>query len=1487
MGVRIPSLAKARWKRSAVLLLSGSLIVWVGADRLVAALFERLRPELEQKLSEPLGHPLKIGDYRGLRPLGLAIGPTEVLPGPKDNSRASLEGLTVSLAPLASLIRLRPVAVVTLEGSRLTLRRNNSGSYWVPGPTKGEPPPKIDLRLRFTQPARVNIQPANLKFTANARADVQLAQGWVKGAAQLGLPDQGRLFLEGSGRWDRLELDVRVRLEKIRLKQLQGLLPGNEPLQLQGQIGGDFQLSLQQGRVGCDGALSLVGFQLRGGSFPESLSSREARISCREDQLQLPLSHWRYGPWTASVQGGARLNNSYGIDLKVNQQHQGHAFQARIDGPWHEPRLRASGRWSLDPKSPVDGPLQMKLQMRTNWRNPKTVKAILDSLEVNSPGLKVRARGPLYPQLGVSTQRLELAGTGWKSIPLLSELLGNQSLVKGRVQLEGASFTPKLQLALAQQRNPLLEHWSLQAGWSAESGLLRIKQFSSPQLNVVADMPLSVDQGRLLIGELQAELNLSPFPLARVGSLLDTSMAGTLAASGQVRGPLWSIRPNLFIRVVNPEVGRLRLREAWQGNLSGLPTGGGILRMTSAGAVIPGQLSSQLGRNWLPKELTISRGAGELSLDGTPASYRWQLNNFSVEGVEVAMAAKQRFEGIYGQFSGSGSLGLQPLAVDGQVTISHPGLMGIQLRQALLQGKVANHSYELTGEFLPPDTGQITLDAQGQLGGELSAKAEARGLSARWLTSTAQQLATINDVAPPAVGDARDLGTLLVQTFGGSLDGQLKALVAAHSSLNDFNQRNRQSKVIHPEDLQGQMDAVIDLKGPDLAKLKLELKAKGHLWREGEDQDHALQIKPLFVTIQGPLHGGGGTFSLLHVPFSLLSLVAPLPTSLRGALGLSGRYNLGDGSPQLTADLVLENAKLADSTLNVDKGQISLADSLLKLDLALRSSSSQEPVTVIGQVPLDPSLPIDVRVESHGDGLRFLDGFAEGALTWKGGSSDLSLLLSGSLSSPQANGFLVMENGEFVFMDQAFKELEAKMFFDFNRLEVQHLKAKIGANGILQGAGAIALLRPAAEEHPLTIEISKSRFKLPMADVAVDANLKLRGALLKPLLGGEVTIDDGAITPAGSGLMRPITSVVKSTKRSGSGLALVASSSSKVVDANTLLEQQWDFKKPLVLLGPDVDVNRSEMLRSVMPNIPAVRFDNLRLKLGPDLRISAKPLANFRTQGLLTLNGSADPNLQVRGVVWMLSGRLNLFTTTFSLDRRTPNVAVFTPSQGLIPYVDVAMTSQVSDSVSLGTDSDAASSNVFDINGTGALGVGGQLRMIKVMVNAEGPADRLWRRQKGSQSRQYIQLRSSPSLPRAQLLGLIGGNSLAGLSGDDSGAALATVIGQSLLTPLLGTISDAFSQRMQITLSPTYVSPEVTSKRERVSGQVPPSLELVTNIGIDVTERLNLSVLTTPDRSAIPPQGTLTYQISPNIDLSGSVDSQGTWQSQLQLFFRF
>jgi translocation and assembly module TamB len=493
-------------------------------------------------------------------------------------------------------------------------------------------------------------------------------------------------------------------------------------------------------------------------------------------------------------------------------------------------------------------------------------------------------------------------------------------------------------------------------------------------------------------------------------------------------------------------------------------------------------------------------------------------------------------------------------------------------------------------------------------------------------------------------------------------------------------------------------------------------------------------------------------------------------------------------------------------------------------------------------------------------------------VVWNQGNTDLRLLIGGSLLAPEANGFIVMNDGEFVVRDQIVSKVKSSVLFDFDRLEVQELKGQIGRSGTIEASGALKLFKTGPEDVPLAITVEKARIKVPTADVVLAADLRVNGALVSPNFQGNLQLSDGAITPQESRFLKSKKSEEKSGYKNDQVIV------GPLVSANTLLEEDWDFNQPLVLLGPNVEEDPSRKLKASLPNLPFVGFDNFRVQFGPGLKVQVQPIANFTTAGLITVNGPLDSNIELRGVLQLLTGRVSMFTSTFNLDRKAPNVAVFTPSQGLIPYVDIAMETRVSDSVNLGVGSNPSNTTIFDTNGTGTLGAGGQLRLVKVMLQSEGPANRL---------ADSIQLRSSPPMPQPQLLGLIGGNSLAGLTGGGAGTALAAVLGQSLLSPLLGTFTDAFNQRLQFALYPTYVTPIVDNNGERVSGRVPPQLAIVTDFGVNIADRFDLSVLAAPNRNDLPPQGSLTYQIDQNLSVSGSVDTQGTWQSQLQLFFRF
>lgn len=1425
-------------RRSLPLLAAGLLLLgaaggglWWG-ERALRRGYGRARADLEQQLSRQLGHPLRLGPYRSLGWGGLELGPSRVLAGPADASTAEVAGISVALDPLASLVERQPVLQIGLRDARLTLRRNVRGQYWVLGQPPAGKPPRLDLRFRLVGPARVRVEPAGGDARLTGRLRLQPALRRLTLSAQLQPRAGGTLAVRADGGWNPGRWQVDVQGQRLALEPLQRLaaLPG----ELHGAASGALKLRLQGDQASCQGRWQVPQLRWRGGS------RREARLDqlvlrCTGSQLALNTSRWQAAGWRG--RGDARFNLASGrLQFQLQASPPGSSNAA--------PPVRLGGRGVL---------------------RQRQLTAL--SLQASRGGSQLTLVGAVGSQWNLTSRfRLQPADLAFKPTPppwLLRDVL------TGQLQVRGPWRQPRLSGSLAQAANPLLGGWT--AAWDWSAGTLRLERFTSPHLTASGRLPLALGGSRgLRPGELDLALDLRRYPLARLNPALGTRLDGVLEGYGTVRGPLTALVPDLALSVERPVAGPVGLQEQWRGRWLGEAAGGGFLRMEPEAPALPGLLTARLDRRWVPVQVLLQRGGGELSLQGRPRAYRWQARNLPLEGLTLAVGPRSRVQPLQGSLSGSGDLNLQPLGFGGQVAIAHPVFLGVRGRSLTLQGRYSDRRYSATGRLEPQGAGELLVRWSGAWKGPFRSRFEGRGLGADLFRQLVEAWPQWRDGPPPIGGRAADLAGLFIDTLGGSIQDQLAALAAARERLALFRSDAPSGTLAERlEKLQARVDLNLDLRGPNLAAAKADLQLRSHLWLAGSDADTALTQRPLVARLQGPLRFGAGTFSFEQLPLGLVALLTPVPPGLTGSLKGSGRYRFGGTAPTaLALNLGLEGAALRTTPLSLERGLVALEGRRLRLDLALRAAGASSSVDLAGVVPLDPADPeLELRLASRGDGVRFLTGVAEPALQWQQGSADLQLLVRGSLQQPIANGFVRVRNGQLRFIGQAVKDVEGLVLFDFQQLFLQQFTASVGARGTVSCSGNLSLWSapPPGSSSGLAVELKQVPFKLPRMQAVADGNLRVGGSLRQLVMGGDVRISKGSVnvqpgrlaTEQG-GMVRPVT-------------------------VPQLAEARWDFRQPLLLLGPEVESDTAESLRANVPRFSPLAFDDLRLRLGPDLRVGVPNVANFTTAGLLRLSGKLDPSLRATGVVRLLGGRLNLFTTTFSLDPDAPNVAVFTPALGLVPYLDIALRTRVSDSFNnapisisgIGSTNAQSLASAEPQSGFSSLN---QLNLVRITVSVSGPADRI---------AENIRLRSSPPLPQERLIALIGGNSLAGLTGGGAGAALATVLGQSLLSPVLGGLSEAFGQRLSFALYPTYVNPSLTDPSELRSRQVPPQLVLGTEIGVDVTERFNASVLAAPNRSDIPPQINLSYKASENLNVQAGFDTQGAWQGQLQLFFRF
>jgi translocation and assembly module TamB len=1428
---------------------SALLVAWQRSDWILGRLYRHWRPSLEQQVGQAMGRPLRLGPYQGLGPEGLRLGPTRFLPGPLDGSSAAAQEVVVRLDPLASWRDRALHLAFDLRGAEVDLRRKGAGPVWAFGKgVEGREPPRLSLAFRLLQPAEVRLwmlgpNPAPLQLALQGQAGVVVHEQAVDWRARARLANQtGMARVAGGGNWKRQQWRAHVLAQRLPIAPLVRRWPLRG--ELQGVGSGHLNLTLEQGRAHCQGRLLAEGLAWRLDASAPVLQLPRAPLRCRGLALTLEDNDWRLGPWAGRVRGnleGRRL------------------------------RLVASAQ---PPASLGLGATPLRSQME-GWIGPGGLQNV--RLQGERGGSRVALAGDL-------SQTLNLEGR-WILVP--SELPRAAALpawlteepLAGRLRMGGRWATPRLAVVTGQRRQRLLGPWSADLEWS--DGLLVVNRLQTEHLRASASLPLAVQPGRgVVAGALEANLSLAPYPLARLQPVVGTDLEGLIEARGVVRGPLRRLRPDLSLRVREPGAGPLRLRETWSGRLQveldptnpfGGAVGGGVLRMTSSAPAPSSRLEAWLDRRWQPRRVTLDRQGGRLTLEGSPRSYRWQASRLPLEG--LALALGQRQEALQGWLGGEGTVALQPLGFSGDVTLAQPRFLGVPGRRVQARVAYADRAYQLRGLVEPLGAGSIDVSVEGRWQGPFRARFQARQLDAQLFRTLYALGRGGRGMEIRSWGRAEDLGTLVFDTLGPSLEDQLRALQAAQDIARTRNGALNRPAGLGPllAALQTSVDADLTLQGPNWQQVRADLKGSGHVWVGLPDRDQALTSTPFEVRLEGPLRGGSGSFAIGGLPLGLLALLTPVPETLRGQLSLSGRYGLG-AQPRLEVALALEDGAIGPETLALQRGNLTLAGGTLTVDVAARGGGATDPVTLVGSIPLNPSSDgLELRLASRGDGLRVLTKLAGEGLMWKRGSTDLQLLVRGSLSAPIANGFIRLRGGEYQVVGQTLSDVEATVLFDFEQVLVQELRARVGQRGQLQGEGRIGLRRQLSEDPTLALQIKEVPFAMNRISARSDGRLTLGGSLGAPVLGGDLTISRGKIN-ALPGELSP-TQAVSNAPAKPSSLA-------------ELLEQKWDFQQPLVLLGPQIEAVDSPRLEEAIPRLPWLTFQGLRLNFGPGLRVVVPNVASFDTGGSVRITGRLDPSLRVSGVVRLLSGRLNLFTTTFSLDPDAPNVAIFTPSLGLVPYLDIALRTRIADNLG------ALGASGFGEAQTGSAIVAGpgagapengfsslrQLNLILVTMSVSGPADRM---------ADSIRLSSNPPLPQERLVALIGGNSLAGLTQGGAGTALAAMVGQSLLSPLLSSVSDALGQRVSLALYPTYVNPEISNREARLSRRVPPQLVLGAEVGVDLTDRVNLSVLAAPNRSDVAPQVTLNYKASEAINVETFVDTLGAWGAQLRLLFRF
>ncbi len=982
----------------------------------------------------------------------------------------------------------------------------------------------------------------------------------------------------------------------------------------------------------------------------------------------------------------------------------------------------------------------------------------------------------------------------------------------------------------------------------------------NPDIKLSGNIPYWFDRRGINFGDIDSSFKINRTQLSNLNIFRNNDIRGFVTAKGELKGKISD--PNILIKfnVDYPHFKGIRIREIWEGDIKN-KNDKFLLNMKNRYSPIPSFLSLEFDSSLKLDNVSFSRifnsNKGSIEVFKENNTYIWTANNFPLDELQLSIRNNQ-FDRIEGIINGSGSISSDQSFLDGRLAWSFGKYRNINLANSLFNFSIKKNSFYINSSLYPIDGGIIEVEYDSNKNNLINS--EFTNISTSWTILTAVDIFNFDNKKVFPISESNILDDLEINNDDKSFNERIDFINNFIENSNVLEDKFNLQKYLNK--FRSRFNGRITIEGDKTVNYKLNAKLNGYL--DVSKDDYKNKKEEFSIDLQGGLLTGKGVLRIKKLPLSAANIFLNKPRDFLGGLDMNLFYDLDKKS--FSSKISSNNSSIRNNIIIFDKGLIEFNNSSFDIDFSLLINDSEIPINIVGSIPINKKDNLDLRLVGNGKFIELIDIFADEYFSFKEGDVNLRIILKGTLNKPLLNGFVVIKDSEIDFYNNILKDINSVIIFDFDYLEIKNLEAKDEDSGNIFIIGSLPFYK---ENDSVKSEIKLIANKLTLKkenfNFLVDSNIKLSGSFKNPVLGGNLSLNNGFINFNSTNKNKEIDKNIKRKeyKKDWPELDWNNNENIEIISNETILNS--------VLLG--------ERLPDYLDNL---NFNNLKLKLGPDFKLQYSELiqAYLDTQLDLNINGEVGEDLNARGLIYLKKGRANLYTTPFKLDKNKDNYILFASRSGVVPFINFSLVSKVPDSIipisennqdsniSGDLDADATSS------GFGSFGIGNS-RLIKIEASYEGFLDQL----SFEDENRRIQLRSTPSYNRSQIIGLIGGNS-------------ANLINRAFISQLNN--ADAFSERFQLSLYPALIENNDSLNNifsnenldiendEEFSSQA-----WVAELGLDITDSINFSFQTVPGRDDLSPLGILTFQANPNLELLGSYDSNGDWKSQVQLFFRY
>ena len=725
------------------------------------------------------------------------------------------------------------------------------------------------------------------------------------------------------------------------------------------------------------------------------------------------------------------------------------------------------------------------------------------------------------------------------------------------------------------------------------------------------------------------------------------------------------------------------------------------------------------GWPYIPTDLELRQGEDTskpviATGERTDDLFSLDIQNFPLALLNLAPAKAAGIDGaLEGKTTGEVDLNLYTLAAQGDITVDNPAVGYIEANQfdANFNYDPAQNIAEITTASLDLGDSEYNLNAALDLrSGAIDGKLDIPEAYIQDILTTLRWF---------SIEDVTDLFNIPDYAEAAAVKPAPEKVTVDESiarKLNKLRQVNRQIQANAAAKEAGSVPTELDIQGKYTGEIFLggtiqtpqaDFKVEGNNWQWQPQEAYPDIVEPLGLVIEetqsiaipklsiaGELQGTtvdlakaeiqvqeavlslegklspeqeDVKFALANLTVDNISNFVEIPIDIAGEINAIGTIKGTLSNPQLAGKVAFSEGAFNGNVLPAKiAGDFDYDGRKLAFN-----TTAPDAIQVEATVPY-PIIPgksdrLSAKANLGKEAFVFLGALSQHYLNWVGGEGNaqleanarLDLAREGIIYDLDANGVVNLEDANIIVETPFFSEPfvgTGKITLNNQIVNVETLDATF-AEKDLSATGKLPILTAVNNlDNPLTVNIPEGDIEInKLYQGGINGQVRVTGASLKPVIGGEVNLEDGKV------------SIPKSKTHTTEDAVQIAKSQAN----NTLSGVKAQTKAR----------TNSSKASAAKSSSFVTALDNFQVNL-KDFDFEQAPLYEFKLEGNLTLNGTVDEpsNIIPQGTLMLTRADVNFLSNSFDLARERDNTIVFTPESGVFnPALDIVFRTKVED----------------------------------------------------------------------------------------------------------------------------------------------------------------------------------------------------------------